>query len=107
MYACPHIQNAICLDCANNLFQENEARSKKNRELGIHIQQLQASLHQKNLELDSLHYVWCTGGCKTGIHRYSDLPPLTQEIVDTAERNVQRLKTSFLNQEFRKSRENP
>jgi hypothetical protein len=51
---------------------------------------MQKALHRKNIELDALHKVWCSGGCKTGTHRYSDVP-ITQEIVDAAVINTERL----------------
>jgi hypothetical protein len=49
-----------------------------------------ANNHKRNVELDALHYVWCDGGCKTGIHRYDDAK-VTQELVDLAIRNTARL----------------
>ena len=48
--------------------------------------------HQRNLELDGLHYVWCDGGCGGGVDRYGgDAPPLTREMVTHAVRNVRRM----------------
>ena len=58
-------------------------------------------LELKNKELDALHYVWCSGGCATGTHRYHK-EPLTKEIVRLAQYNTNRLITHFNNQEFRK-----
>lgn len=46
---------------------------------------------RKNRELDALHFVWCDGGCASGVHRF-DHDELTQEIVDEAVRNTERLK---------------
>lgn len=51
-------------------------------------------LHEKNLALDAYHHVWCSGSCKSGIHRYQDAP-LTEEIVKEAELNTKRLRTKF------------
>ena len=50
----------------------------------------QNSLEQKNKELDALHKVWCNGGCKSGTHRYTN-EPMTQEIIDLAVANTNRL----------------
>lgn len=59
------------------------------------------SLQIKNKELDALHYIWCTGGCEKGIHRYHE-EPLTKELVELATRNTNRLITYFNNIEFQK-----
>ena len=55
----------------------------------------------RNLELDGLHYVWCDGGCRGGIHRFGEHPPLTQEMVELAVRNTNRLLRWFVNKEFK------
>ena len=57
-------------------------------------------LHRKNLELDALHFVWCDGGCPSGVHRF-DHGELTEEIVVEAERNTKRLRAWWLNAEFK------
>lgn len=54
------------------------------------------SLREKNLSLDALHYVWCDGGCSSGVHRYTK-EELTEEIVRRAEREVRRLRSWFIN----------
>lgn len=51
---------------------------------------------ERNLELDALHYVWCDGGCKGGVHRWSD-GEVTEELVQLAERNTARLRSWFEN----------
>lgn len=47
---------------------------------------------RKNRELDALHYVWCSGGCGGGVHRYQD-GPVTGEIVKQAEKQAKRLRS--------------
>ncbi len=61
------------------------------------------ALERKNRELDSLHYVWCDGGCGGGVHRYDDKGPdgLTEDVVKTAIRNVNRMVGYFNNREFK------
>lgn len=54
------------------------------------LKHLQECLRRKNRELDALHYVWCSGGCKGGTHRYTD-QPVTAELVAEAIRNTDRL----------------
>ena len=49
------------------------------------------ALERKNKALDALHHVWCSGGCKVGMHRY-DTPPITEEILLEAEREVKRMR---------------
>jgi hypothetical protein len=61
------------------------------------VQYLQMTLRHKNLALDALHYVWCSGGCPGGVHRFGEHPPLTQEIVDEAKRNTLRLEQWWMN----------
>ncbi len=59
------------------------------------ISRAQRSLHEKNLALDASYYVWCSGGCQTGILRWQEehsAPPLTEEIVREAERQTKRLR---------------
>lgn len=79
------------------------------RKLIIKLKNLKSELNkaiennkQRNLELDILHYIWCSGGCETGIHRHSDISPLTLEQVQTAIRYVERLQEYYINVEFKK-----
>lgn len=55
---------------------------------------------RKNLELDALHFVWCDGGCASGVHRF-DRGELTQEIVDEAVRNTRRLEAWWKSRQAR------
>ena len=49
---------------------------------------------ERNLELDALHYVWCDGGCRGGVHRWpcEGRAEITEELVSLAERNTSRLR---------------
>jgi hypothetical protein len=67
-------------------------------ELKKKLERLQQEMHwkneawaKKNRELDALHYVWCTGGCPRGVHRYQD-EPVTGAIVAEAEKQAKRLR---------------
>ena len=42
----------------------------RNEKLAAELAKLNAVLRRKNIELDSLHFVWCDGGCETGMYRY-------------------------------------
>jgi hypothetical protein len=66
-----------------------------------HITTMQSSLEKKNRQLDALLFVWCSGGCLNGIHRYKDIP-LTEELVRTAECNTIRLREYLQNYNYRK-----
>ncbi len=52
-------------------------------------------------ELDAMWWVWCRGGCGTGVDRFrgqrvrlpDEQPLLTEEIVELAEKNTERLRT--------------
>lgn len=64
------------------------------------IRRLNECLRIKNIELDALHYVWCTGGCKTGQHRWCS-GVVTEDEMALAERNVLRLRTRYDNTVFK------
>lgn len=53
----------------------------------------QEALRAKSVALDALHHVWCSGGCKTGVHRLDGQGPeaITPEVLEAAERGVSRL----------------
>ena len=69
-----------------------EERDRLKRELTF----AQANNRTRNIELDALHYVWCDGGCKGGVHRFGEHPPLTAEIVAAAKRNTRRLESWYV-----------
>lgn len=52
------------------------------------------ALRERNLQLDAMHWVWCDGPCKGGIHRWTEAK-LTEELVAEAERNTRRLRTKL------------
>lgn len=56
----------------------------------------QANNHQRNLQLDALHFVWCSGGCSRGVHRFTG-GELTEELVAEAERNTKRMRERLTN----------
>lgn len=64
---------------------------------------LNGILARKNLQLDALHYVWCDGACEGGTHRHGG--ELTQEIVEEAERNTERLKRRWAGLQEKRERE--
>ena len=68
---------------------------------GRTIKILQDSLHEKNLALDAMGFVWCDGGCEGGIYRYNN-KELTEEILKKAEQNVKRMRTWFENNRYKK-----
>jgi hypothetical protein len=78
---------------------EADLREKLRRQ-AVQIRQMQIVLERKNRELDALHYVWCDGGCPRGVHRWANTL-ITREIVETAERNAQRLRRWYRAVELR------
>ena len=74
--------------------EEKLRRQKKD------IRAMQESLEHKNKALDALHWVWCSGGCEGGVHRYTE-EKLTEEIVKIAEFNTERLRTWFDSKRYR------
>jgi len=86
---------------------ELDVKNEKIRELGRTIKYLEDKACQTNIELDAMLYVWCSGGCTYGVSRFSDVTgaDLTEEIVQTAERNTKRLRQWIDNREYRKQYE--
>lgn len=64
------------------------------------LTRLNQVLHDRNIALDALHYVWCNGGCQTGMHRFGD-GVLTEEILLQAEVSVKRMRIWFDNKRSR------
>jgi len=79
--------------------QEELAMCKQAREkLREELVKQQANNHQRNLELDALHLVWCSGGCADGVHRFGGSPEdVTLEVVKAVERQAQRLRQWYEN----------
>lgn len=80
---------------------ENDLRMQNTR-LRKEIRAMQESLERKNLTLDALHYVWCSGGCSTGVHRYDGVE-VTEALVLEAEHNTKRLREWFESFQRRKN----
>lgn len=80
-----------CANCAN-----------LRRELTIQRQRN----HARNVELDALHFVWCTGGCPGGTHRWTE-GTITEELVQAAELNAKRLRSWLINATHRAARAAP
>jgi hypothetical protein len=74
-----------------------EANRKLRREVTI----AQEAARRRNLEIDALHYVWCDGGCASGTHRFEHRQPLSEEIVELAVRNTDRLVKWWRNKEYK------
>lgn len=59
---------------------------------------------RRNRELDALHYVWCSGGCEEGTHRWTDGKPDKSTVME-AIRNTCRLVSWFVDREHKAGRE--
>lgn len=71
---------------------------------------LNECLRKKNVALDAMFWVWCSGGCSGGMLYYSrgedkveiDVPTeITLEMVEAAERNVKRMRQWYNNHKFK------
>lgn len=71
---------------ANELTDKCRALVKQLRQ-EVHIKN--EACHQKNLYLDALGHVWCSGGCEDGTGRYSGMP-MEEAHVEYLERNAKR-----------------
>jgi hypothetical protein len=65
--------------------------SRQVQVLRAEVRRMQIVLERKNQMLDALHYVWCDGGCPSGVHRWDDAL-ITEDLVRSAERNARRLR---------------
>ena len=63
------------------------------------IRELLDTVNRFAKRLDALWWVWCDGGCESGVARYSDAE-LTEEIVQIAERNTKRLRRKWENLKY-------
>lgn len=73
---------------------------EKIERLKAEVKQLNECLRRKNIALDAMHWVWCSGGCNGGVNRY--IPEeLTEEMVLAAEKNTCRLRKWYENHEFK------
>ena len=60
---------------------------------------LKDCLHDKNVTLSALHYVWCSGGCVSGMNELHG--EVTEKLVLAAEYNTKRLRTWWENKKFK------
>jgi uncharacterized protein YuzE len=59
------------------------------------LTELNRALRRKNLELDALHYVWCSGGCPGGVHRWHSELLITEELIQVVEVQAERLRSWY------------
>lgn len=80
---------------------ELERLKDKNRRQAYHIASMQEALRLRNVDLDAMHFVWCDGGCASGVHRFTPDVILTEEMVERAERNAERLRRWYNEVKFK------
>lgn len=71
------------------------------KKLRCEVDEARRNNERRNVELDALHYVWCDGGCRSGIHRYCHGEPLTEAIVSAAEVTVGRMRRWLSHHKYR------
>lgn len=64
--------------------------AEENRRLREQITDLIRVAHERNRQLDAMHWVWCDGGCSSGVHRW-DHGRLEWVHYYEAKRNVERM----------------
>lgn len=101
------IKNREIGHCINHVSSYIRSLERKIDKLKKQIKDKDNSLHKKNKILDAMHWVWCSGGCETGVHRYRTDMQLTEEIVQLAERNTKRLRSWYNNHKFRNEWSDP
>lgn len=84
---------------------ENVRLAEQVQNLRHEVTNAKGNNETRNRELDALHYVWCSGGCEGGTHRYGGKPDdVTEEVVQLAEENTRRLRAWFENRKAKKAR---
>ena len=60
----------------------------------------------RNRQLDALNFVWCSGGCEGGLHRWAEKKGVEEldELLAEAEHNIDRLRTYVNSYKSRLSR---
>ena len=83
------------------MIKSYEEIAAENKELRRQIDIQRRSLEEKNIQLAAMHYVWCSGGCVGGVHRYDGQGPeaVTEAIVEAAEHNTKRLRSWWTNRQ--------
>jgi hypothetical protein len=96
----------------HQLRQERERRQsveRRHRNLVKHVEHEVGARQHRDMQLDALLMVWCSGGCGGGVLRWAPSvttglarwwhrrPEVTEEIVAFAELNTKRLRTWFEN----------
>ena len=102
-----HLRTMVKDETDLNVFWGIVLRLEKADNTHRELANLNGALKTKNKQLDALHFVWCDGGCGSGVHRFGEMKDveLTEEIVRQAEANTKRLRTWFLNRERSKEYE--
>lgn len=88
--------------CAACWYGTAERLAVDNQELRRQLRFANERNHERNLQLDALHFVWCDGGCSRGVHRWTD-EEVTEELVAEAERNTARLRRWLNSRNFRRT----
>lgn len=90
-------------DIARDLAAEIERLKAKISAQARELTHKDAVLRDRSIALDAMGWVWCDGGCKGGTNRHGH-SPLTEEMVQVAERNTARMKRWLANARARASR---
>jgi hypothetical protein len=62
-------------DREKELLAQNRALEDRVRVLRRELNIAYSNNHERNVELEALHYVWCDGGCESGVHRLDGKGP--------------------------------
>lgn len=74
-----------------SLMRENSRLQQQIDHLKHDIYWKDEALHKKNLNLDAMNFVWCTGNCEKGVHRYCHGETPSEEALLYVLENVYRL----------------
>lgn len=81
-----------------------EAQEDKIASLKYPVTLKDRALHARNVALDGMAWVWCDGGCHSGVFRFTDMK-LTDEMLAMIQRNTSRLQRWAANRDYRAGRD--
>ena len=81
-------EHIICSTC----LEEMDRLAEKVQRLKEEVKSKDDVLGRKNLELDALGHVWCSGGCERGVFQYDEDCGLSALQVSMVEQNTIRLR---------------
>jgi len=86
-----------------DVIEEYKRLRDENAKLKREVMMKDRALHDRNRQLDAMAWVWCDGGCPTGVGRFSGLE-VDEAMVCMVETNAKRLRRWYKSKLMRATR---